>query len=226
MDLENIQNNAIETYNRNLDYFKQSHTEIYKKIILLNEAIELKAIKETYVLEYKNSYFEINNQVTNQKYYGTNSLEFSKKMIEEQVNFNPRKNSFKTYYEFDVSQRQASNALNSNVLSNFYNENSPFINFFKSKLPEKEELKKIYKYIVLGTGLGLHIPLIHDKINALFYMIIEPNLEIFRLSLFVTDYSKIAQSSTLMFSVAQDESQFKENFKFFLSHAYVFDNFI
>lgn len=68
--------------------------------------------------------------------------------------------------------------------------------------------------------------MIHEKVNASFYLIVEPNLEIFRLSLFVVDYSLIAKDSNITFSVAQSEMEFRELFRKHLNEAYIFNHYI
>ncbi len=62
----------------------------------------------------------------------------------------------------------------------------------------------IKKFIFLGIGLGLHIEEIHKKITGKEYLIIEDDLEQFRLSLFTLNYAKIAQNTKLYFWVFDD----------------------
>jgi len=71
-------------------------------------------------------------------------------------------------------------------------------------------LKKSYKIIFLDIGLGLHLEPIVKKLGSQVIFIKEANLEIFRLSLFVTDYQKLSQNRFLHFSVAHNESQERE----------------
>ena len=61
----------------------------------------------------------------------------------------------------------------------------------------KRSLKKIDKFIFLGTLLGRHIPKIAKKVNAKAYLILEKNLEIFRLSLFTVDYTVLARNGAI-----------------------------
>lgn len=226
MSLENIQEKAIQTYNNNLKYLQKNHPKTFEKIELFNQAIDQNLIEATYDLKYENSYFEAINLKTNQNFYNQNSEEISAILVEEQVSFDTKKNSFKAFYDERCSTRFATNALNSFVIPNAFYGKAPFLDFEKKYLPQKEEFNKIFKYIIFGVGLGIHIPLIHEKLNASVYLIIEPNLELFRLSLFVTDYSKIAQDSTLMLAIAQNEIEFRNHFQVFLNEAYVFNHYL
>ena len=65
---------------------------------------------------------------------------------------------------------------------------------------KKKRFKKIDKFIFLGTLLGRHIPRIAQKVDAKMYLVLERNLEIFRLSLFTVDYTLLAKKG-VVFSV-------------------------
>ena len=69
-------------------------------------------------------------------------------------------------------------------------------------------------FIVFGVVLGIHIPEIIDKMKAKVYHIIEPSLELFRLSLFVTDYSSLFEQSQVYFYIADEEQEFTQKFKY------------
>jgi hypothetical protein len=61
------------------------------------------------------------------------------------------------------------------------------------------EFQKIYKFIFIGTGLGIHLHEINKKLDPFTILIIEPELEVFRLSLFVTDYSEFQKKNKKLF---------------------------
>lgn len=226
MSLEEIQNKAIETYNNNLSFLKQKHLNIYNKIELYNNAIESNIIKENFNLEYDNNYFDLINTTTKQPYYGSDSIKISNKMVKDQLTPSFKENSFKTFYEIYPNEEIQKKTINSNVLTNYINEISPFVYFVNSKVPKIQEFNNLLKYIILGTGLGFHIPKIHEKIKSHCYLIVEPSLEVFRLSLFTTDYTKIATESKVIFSVAEDESEFKKTFELFIGEAFVYNHYL
>jgi len=79
-----------------------------------------------------------------------------------------------------------------------------------------EKLKnKIDKFIFFGIGLGVHLENILKNSEAKNCLIIEDDLELFKLSTFVTPYYKLAKSSDLYFSVFDDEESFSKTAKLF-----------
>lgn len=78
----------------------------------------------------------------------------------------------------------------------------------------------------MGVGLGLHIPIIQQSVNAKLYCIIEPNLEIFRLSLFIVSYNLMAEKSQLIFFVSNEKELFTSKFREFHDQAYLYNQYI
>ena len=90
------------------------------------------------------------------------------------------------------------------------------INYVNTYTPPETYMNRVHKIIFLGIGLGLHLLKIAEKLNPQVIFIKEKNLETFRLSLFVTDYSKLAQNRFLYFSLTDDDNEERENFIQFL----------
>jgi hypothetical protein len=91
------------------------------------------------------------------------------------------------------------------------------INYTVKYTPSDSYMKRVYKAIFIGTGLGLHIQSILEKLQSEVVFIQEKNLELFRLSLFVTDYEEISKSRTLFFSILEDEAAEQKTFVDFLN---------
>lgn len=70
------------------------------------------------------------------------------------------------------------------------------------------ELKQFHKFICFGSLLGTHISSIIDKFSPEQLLVIEPNLEIFRLSLFTTKYYQLSKKTNLILSIMEDDSKF------------------
>ena len=88
-------------------------------------------------------------------------------------------------------------------------------------------MKKIYKFIFFGTGLGLHLMAIHEKIKSNVYFIIEDDLELFKLSMFTTDYEALtASGAVIYFSVFEDQDAFKAKAKLFLNEMYIYNHYL
>lgn len=224
MTEQEAQNYAISTYNSNIQYIQNNHPELFQKVSLFNTAIDLQEIKVNFDLQFKDGYFDIINLSNNQLLYGGNSLEISKKLIIESDS-DVGKQSFKAFYDYPTNEEDAIDALNKGMLSRYIVGNSPVINFVNKNLPTPQVLNSIYKYIIFGVGLGLHIPLLHEKFKCLQYLIIEPSLEIFRLSLFVTNYAELAKNTHLTLSIAEDEISFRKSFENFYLNSFIYNHY-
>ncbi len=52
-----------------------------------------------------------------------------------------------------------------------------------------------------------------NSLNAKSYLIIEPNIEIFRLSLFLCDYESLSKNSKLFFAINEDSFSLRKYHK-------------
>lgn len=109
---------------------------------------------------------------------------------------------------FDIVHVQSGNKL--------YGANSEFLaqEQVNNFLQNAREIKKM---VFLGILLGFHIEQFSLKSKAPCFMIIEPDLELFRLSTFIIDYEKITQQRFTIFSI-QDSPEILEHK--FLEFAY------
>jgi hypothetical protein len=92
-----------------------------------------------------------------------------------------------------------------------YGENS--VEFTGSIIPQTDFIVQVQKAIFFGTGVGTHICEVDERAkDAIAYLIVEDDLEFFRLSLFVTDYTMMAGHVQILFSVMEDMDGFREKF--------------
>lgn len=224
MTYEQLQNQALLIYQENLDYLKEKHFELYEKINLFELALNEDLIEPKYELEYKNDYFDILDLQQNSFYYGKNSLEFSQELVNT-LNFAAQNQIFKTFIDLKFTDEFIDGIKNASINSSPEVGIAPIVHYINKNLPKKEILKDIYKFMIFGVGLGLHIPKIHDKIKAKLYLIIEPDLEIFRLSLFITNYAVLSQKTSLIFAVAEDENSFKTKFDIFYQEVFIINHY-
>jgi len=103
---------------------------------------------------------------------------------------------------------------------------APIVNFTQKNSSKTIKLKNVFKYIFFGTGLGLHLNTIDKKIQADVYLIIEDDLELFRLSLFTTNYAQLAKNSRLIFSIFEDQNEFVTTAETFLKEQYYYNHYI
>ncbi|RXK13592.1 hypothetical protein CP965_07280 [Halarcobacter mediterraneus] len=224
MTEEEAQNYAIVTFNDNTQYLEKEHPELFQKLSLFNTALEIGELKAQFDLHFIDGYFDIINLSNNQLLYGQDSFEVSKAFTSI-VNTDISTSSFKAFYEQSANKEQAEDSLKKGLLSEYTEGNAPIINFVNNNLPQKQTLNNIYKFIIFGVGLGLHIPIIHEKLKSKLYLIVEPSLEIFRLSLFVTNYAKLAKEAKLILAIAQDEENFKNSFESFYNDSFIFNHY-
>ena len=76
--MSTIEETALNTYTKNIDYFKKEHPEIYEKIDNLNTNLNSILYTNKYELEYKDEgYFDVLELASKQFLYQQNSLEYS-----------------------------------------------------------------------------------------------------------------------------------------------------
>ncbi len=223
--MQDIQQKAIETFQNNLSYLSKEQPDIYKKIDTLNRAINEGLYEERYSLEYKDEYFDILDMKTNEWLYGSSSIKQAEKAAKE-VNFRKNSGVIETFYNYNFSKNAIEIAKKEDPTSSQFVTTAPIINFATNLIDKTTNMKHIFKFIFFGTGLGVHIGHIHRKIKASMYLIIEDNIEIFRLSLFTTKYSDLAQGSELYFSIMENETAFKAKFDTFYHNSFIRNNYI
>ena len=206
--MHDIEQKAIKLFQNNLDYFNENHKSIYEKIVILNQAIGEGHYKERYSLEYLDGYFDILELNSNQYLYNTNTKKYAKFMADS-INFKKSDNVIEGFYKRREISDQAMKVLDETVnLKNQLFATAEIINYNKKVTSLNDEFEDIVKFIYAGVGLGLHLIQIQKKISAKVILIVENNLELFRLSLFTTDYKKLSKDTTLFFSILDDQEDF------------------
>lgn len=195
-----------EIFINNLDFFKKNYPSIYKKIVYFE-----KSNIENYCINFNDNNFQLTDLVNNIDFY------------EEE----PFTNAINRLNSFDISS--AFNLIRIEPLKE--------INHYENEINAYEYLNefiehfnnvdiKINKFIFLGTLLGIHINDFDKFLKAKAYFIVEPDIEIFRLSMFMTDYKILSENSKLFFAVNEDEQGLKNRSKEFLDYKYEFNNLI
>lgn len=226
MENNSIEKDAISIYNKNLEFLKETNEAIYKKLNLFEMALNEGLINPNYELEYKeNKYFDIFNNKEGTFFYETNSNEYNKEIL-NRINFDLNKDSFKTFYNLRYTDDAIEQLKQSSIRSSIEALIGPIVHYYNSNLPAVQISKEIYKFIIFGVGIGSHISAIHKKINSKLYLIVEPNIEIFRLSLFVTKYYELAKETQLLFSIADNENEFMNIFDKFYNEAFILNHYL
>ncbi len=215
-----IETQALQTFQANLKYFEQNHKDIYDKIILLNALIEEGKYEEKYALEYKDEgYFDV-IEIANGKYlYEEHSVFYSKELV-NMVDKKRMGSVFEAQQRFEDELKSYSLDFlekDENIHSSLWA--TARIIDFVSKHSSKytTEMKALVKFILLGVGLGLHIQSLIEKHGIKVLFIQENNLELFRLSLFTTDYCQLSKKCKLHFSIMQTFQEIQTTFFKFLN---------
>jgi hypothetical protein len=215
--MDQIQKKAIMRYQENLIFFENNHPILYKKLLLLDTAITNGAYTERYSLEYKNEgYFDVLEIISGEYLYGINSNQHAQSVVDS-LNFSRIDGVFEAQRFVDFSPEMADIVDQSEL--HFHNAlwaSIKIIEYSKKFSPRTSHMKRVNKLLFLGIGLGIHLESACKKMGAQVAFIKENDLELFRLSLFITNYKRIAKKVTMIFSVMEDESEVKKSFSHFL----------
>ena len=227
-----LQNALTTTFLANLVFLSEYDKDLYHRVDELSRMIENGTYKEKYHLEFimEDGDFDIYD-VVNEKYlYDRQPTKKNKELINK-VNFDEKQSIFdiqgyftiKDQVELDFDNRFSLEKLNDlNMLS--LKDAQDYTRFTNEYLDiRSRKFKRIDKFIFMGTLLGRHIPKIAEKIDASSYLVLERNLEIFRLSLFTVDYTILAKKSAVFSIMDNIEDEEKNIYKFL--NSYRIDNY-
>ena len=189
-NIEEIQNTMFLIYSKNLNFFKNDYPEIYMKI----SDLEKKNIYE-YSIDFINNHFELVNN-KNEYIYNCDpyyDAEYRLKNLNEESSFSLIKTDKKyeqvKTYDFRIDPYK--------ILNNY-------IEVIKNKNVYIDQ-----KFIFLGSILGFHISSIVKESDFKIFLIIEDNLEIFRLSMFLNDYEDISTKKKISFILNEENKSDK-----------------
>ena len=223
--MKDIEQKAISTFQNNLLMLSEKYPEVFKKVDILSQAIENGSYSERYALEHKDDYFDVLDIISGEWLYGSSSVEAAKKATNE-INYQKDKGVIETFYNYNFTDEAVKYANEEDPTTSKFVLAAPIVSFATKLLPKTTTMKQIFKFIFFGVGLGLHLETIHDKIHSYMYLIIEDNLELFRLSLFVTDYTKMANESELYFAILEDDTGLKNAFESFYHNSFIRNNYL
>lgn len=229
MDLsaeEQLHKAMMDTYHLNLLFLSEFDNELFLRICSLTDTIGIGEYKERYFLEFikESGDFDIYDSNEDKYIYNKKPKKFNNKAV-VQTNFDLT-NSINTLsagqYNFDNEGDFVvydNESVFSVAMKKFMNDFYSIKKELNIKIDrEHKKINEIDKFIFVGTLLGRHIPKILKKTNAKRFFICENNLEIFRLSLFVCDYSALAvEGRKVVFSIMDDEKVFSSKFSTFFN---------
>lgn len=203
MEINGLNRTLLSVYINNLKYLENNHPKVFQKIDNFSKKLEKGEIKENYFLDCikENGYFDIYDIHKEEFLYGFNTFEEAELRASN----------------IDYSLNHSINLLRTDPRNNKFTLNQGLVNskkmidFLNKKIDfENINFSKIFKFIFIGVGCGVHIHEIYKKVNSMTTLIIEPNLEIFRLSLFLVDYSIFEKENKKLF-LSVDETTFERD---------------
>ena len=216
---------ATETFLQNIAYFKKNHPDIYEKLVGLDSALEQGLYENRYDLTYQNGYFDVVELSSNHQLYGSNSDDYAA-LAAQSVDFSPSSSVFETFRLLNISNEDVPKYQKIPIFENSVSGYADILNHIQNNQDPKSLMQNIGKFIFFGVGLGTHIVQIDAKISAKVYLIIEDDLELFRLSLFTTPYHKLSEKSKLIFSVFDTKSQFSNKASYFLDSDFYCNHYL
>jgi hypothetical protein len=208
INLEQIQQTIQEIYLKNITFLKQYDRILYDRIVSFE-----KQNKEDYYIGFDNNHFELYDK-NDKKTYNCDPF-YDAKYRADNID-----KSISGIFTIDLKCRKVDN-------DDIYDSNK-FINEYIS-LYENKDINnnlKYKKFIFFGALLGVHLNDISNRTKSEAYLIIEENIEIFRLSLFMTDYGDIALNSKLYFAIELNSNDLDKKIEEFLEFKYHYNYFI
>ncbi len=221
-----VEEQVAQTYQENILYLEEHQPRLLKQLSDFEVALDRGFYTQKYELEYKNEgYFDVKEIDGGKYFYGIDSDAYAKK-ASSLVNFKKNESVFKTYYDFNFSEAELDRYDNEDIASSSYYAYAKIMDYTKQVAPETSMMKKIHKFIFFGVGLGSHIEEIDKKISAENYLFIEDDLELFRLSLFTTNYKRLSEHARLFFCIFEDADNARSIFKSFLDKSFYYNHYI
>lgn len=217
--MKNIEQMAISNYQNNMEYLQKEDTQLYTKLLALETLLEDGRYPQKYDLEYKDGYFDVIELATKSYLYKQSSETFSDTLT-SQISFKKSDQAFESFYKLEFTQKALEKLQKENALTT-YATSAPIIDYHNSHVNSSMHMNEIQKFIFIGLGLALHLPKIIKKSDAKLILIIEDNIELFRLSLFTCNYKEALEGRLAFFSIAQNSSEFLDTFTTFYSKSFV-----
>jgi len=223
--MQTINTIITENFHQNINYIEIHHPTLFSKLSDYDSAVVHGHYKEKYELIYENNNFDVFEKKTAKYLYNKQSTQYAK-LAAQSIEYGVEENTFEGYESVKISNNQAQKFISQEPFEHHMSGFAPIINFTQKNSLQPIKLTNIDKYIFFGTGLGLHITTMMQKLQAKMYLIVEDDLELFRLSLFTTNYAKLAKSTKLIFSVFEDQNEFVTSAEIFLKEQYYYNHYI
>ena len=188
-NMKELEETIIQIYSKNLNFFSVNNKNLYDKILAFE-----KEIKKEYYLTFDNNHFDIKNKKGDYTY-----------------NCNPYYDAQSRVKELDKSNGFLMIKIQEEYKKKKYEDSriDPYIILNEYiKVIQNRDIKKSEKFIFLGSILGAHITDILKSSDFKSVLLIEDSIEIFRLSMFITDYEDLVINHNLNFLINESDKQY------------------
>ena len=223
--MNNLNDFITNNFNDNIDYIQSNHSELFLKLSALDNAIANQNYEEKYELVYENDNFDVLEKNTNNYLYNKDSSYYSN-LSAKSIDYELNDNLFASFHKHNITAQELLKYEKEDTFNHHMSGYASIMHYIEINSSNEKNLKNIDKFIFFGTGLGEHIKEIDIKINAKVYLIVEDDLELFRLSLFTINYKNLSQNKILFFSIFEDEDEFSSTSSKFLDTLPYYNHYI
>jgi len=213
--MQDINKLITDNFNDNIKYFEKNHPQVFDKLSSLDTAIANGHYKDKYELVYENDGFDVLEISTAKYLYNKESFGHSL-ASEHTVNYETSNYMYEGFVRHSYSEDEIQRIREAKEIMEYRQYTLDITQYTKRDYNQEKTLLTLDKFIFFGVGLGMHIEKIHQKIHSEVYLIVEDDLELFRLSLFTCNYKKLSGDATLIFSVFEDKEEFMYTSSVFL----------
>ena len=160
---------AVTTYEENLQFFRVFAPDIHQKIL------ESHNIHSTFV-EIGGGDFDV--EITDKQFYGGGAFKFTKSQVE--IFWKNQSNRIHLIPEQDTNEN--------GVVNQFYSAMMSRAEEYKVTFAENRSDLRSYHLVVFGVGLGIHLPMLIERLKCRTLTILEPSLELFHASLYTLNW--------------------------------------
>ena len=187
-NMKELEETIIQIYSKNLNFFSVNNKNLYNKIFAFE-----KENRNEYHLTFDNNHFDIKNKKGDYT-YNCNPYYDAQSRVKELY----KSNGFlmiKVQEEYKKKKYEDSRIDPYLILNEYI------------KVIQNRDIKKSEKFIFLGSILGAHITDILKSSDFKSVLLIEDSIEIFRLSMFITDYEDLVINHNLNFLINESDKQ-------------------
>ncbi|WP_373071974.1 6-hydroxymethylpterin diphosphokinase MptE-like protein [Sulfurimonas sp.] len=223
--MQEIESLAIQNYQDNMLYFEKHHQPLYNRLLALETLLDEGRYPQKYDLEYKDGYFDIVELNSGNHLYNENSEKFSNNLANK-VTYKKNDHTFISLRKIRFEPVALEALKKENNAYAQYSTTAFLTEYYYNNTDYEMSMKKLDKFIFIGTGLGMHIEKIIKKFDLQVVLIIEDDIELFRLSLFTTNYAKKLNNIFAFFSISETKNEFHTTFNDFYFKAFFKNQYI